>query len=252
MKQSLAAIAVLSVLGLTACGEKSEETQSTTTATSAAELDTPISRQSYSIGASMGSFALNRQEQLEGLDMALDMEIVRKGFNDALNGEPAMSMEEMQTIIRNSDQEVRAKQGAMAKQDAETNIAAGQAYLVQNAEKEGVTVTESGLQYEVMVEGTGAKPAATDIVKVHYKGTLIDGTEFDSSYSRGEPAEFPLNRVIPGWTEGVQLMSEGSKFKFVIPAELAYGERATGSITPNSTLIFEVELLDILNDEAEK
>lgn len=252
MKQSLAAIAVLSVLGLTACGEKSEETQSTTTATSAAELDTPISRQSYSIGASMGSFALNRQEQLEGLDMALDMEIVRKGFNDALNGEPAMSMEEMQTIIRNSDQEVRAKQEAMAKQDAEKNIAAGQAYLVQNAEKEGVTVTESGLQYEVMVEGTGAKPAATDIVKVHYKGTLIDGTEFDSSYSRGEPAEFPLNRVIPGWTEGVQLMSEGSKFKFVIPAELAYGERATGSITPNSTLIFEVELLDILNDKAEK
>lgn len=252
MKQSLAAIAVLSVLGLTACGEKSEETQSTTTATSAAELDTPISRQSYSIGASMGSFALNRQEQLEGLDMALDMEIVRKGFNDALNGEPAMSMEEMQTIIRNSDQEVRAKQEAMAKQDAETNIAAGQAYLVQNAEKEGVTVTESGLQYEVIVEGTGAKPAATDIVKVHYKGTLIDGTEFDSSYSRGEPAEFPLNRVIPGWTEGVQLMSEGSKFKFVIPAELAYGERATGSITPNSTLIFEVELLDILNDKAEK
>lgn len=252
MKQSLAAIAVLSVLGLTACGEKSEETQSTTTATSAAELDTPISRQSYSIGASMGSFALNRQEQLEGLDMALDMEIVRKGFNDALNGEPAMSMEEMQTIIRNSDQEVRAKQEAMAKQDAEKNIAAGQAYLVQNAEKEGVTVTESGLQYEVMVEGTGAKPAATDIVKVHYKGTLIDGTEFDSSYSRGEPAEFPLNRVIPGWTEGVQLMSEGSKFKFVIPAELAYGERATGSITPNSTLIFEVELLDILNDEADK
>ena len=137
----------------------------------------------------------------------------------------------------------------MAKQDAEANVAAGATYLAQNAEKEGVTVTESGLQYEVMVEGTGAKPAATDIVKVHYKGTLIDGTEFDSSYSRGEPAEFPLNRVIPGWTEGVQLMSEGSKFKFVIPSELAYGERATGSITPNSTLIFEVELLEILNDE---
>lgn len=249
MKKSLAAIAVLSVLGLTACGEKSEETQSTATATSATELETPIARQSYSIGASMGSFALSRQEQLEGLDMSLDMEVVRQGFNDALNGEPALSMEEMQTIIRNSDQEVRAKQEAMAKQDAEANVAAGAAYLAQNAEKEGVTVTESGLQYEVMVEGTGAKPAATDIVKVHYKGTLIDGTEFDSSYSRGEPAEFPLNRVIPGWTEGVQLMSEGGKFKFVIPSELAYGERATGSITPNSTLIFEVELLEILNDE---
>jgi len=117
-----------------------------------------------------------------------------------------------------------------------------------NAKLEGVTVTESGLQYSVITEADGAKPAVTDSVTVHYQGTLLDGTEFDSSYSRGEPATFALNQVIPGWTEGVQLMNEGSKFKFVIPYELAYGDRGAGnSIGPYETLIFEVELLKINN-----
>merc|ERR1712093_217499 len=124
-------------------------------------------------------------------------------------------------------------QQELASKMAEENIAKGEAFLAENGQKEGVITTESGLQYEVMAEGEGASPVATDTVKVHYKGTLLDGTEFDSSYSRGEPAVFPLNRVIPGWTEGVQT-------RFFIPSELAYGERATGNITPNSTLIFEV------------
>ena len=122
----------------------------------------------------------------------------------------------------------------------------GTAYLASNAKLDGVTVTDSGLQYSVMTSADGARPAATDNVAVHYLGTLLDGTEFDSSYSRGEPATFALNQVIPGWTEGVQLMNEGSKFKFVIPYQLAYGERGAGnSIGPFETLIFEVELLKI-------
>ncbi len=123
----------------------------------------------------------------------------------------------------------------------------GEAFLKTNAALEGVTVTESGLQYSVITAGDGAKPAASDRVTVHYRGSLIDGTEFDSSYSRGEPATFGLNQVIPGWTEGVQLMNLGSKFKFVIPYQLGYGERGTGnSIGPFETLVFEVELIEIL------
>lgn len=123
----------------------------------------------------------------------------------------------------------------------------GQQFLAENAKKEGVKTTPSGLQYEVIKEGTGKSPKATDTVLVHYKGTLLDGTEFDSSYSRNEPISFPLNRVIPGWTEGVQLMKEGAKYKFFIPSNLAYGAGGTpgGPIGPNETLIFEVELLKV-------
>jgi FKBP-type peptidyl-prolyl cis-trans isomerase len=128
----------------------------------------------------------------------------------------------------------------------ETNKMKGATYLEDNAKKEGVIVTESGLQYSVVTQGGGAKPTATDQVTVHYRGTLIDGTEFDSSYSRGEPATFGLNQVIPGWTEGVQLMNVGSKYLFVVPHELGYGERgAGGNIGPFETLIFEVELIEI-------
>ncbi len=123
----------------------------------------------------------------------------------------------------------------------------GAQFLVENASKEGVQTTPTGLQYKVVTEGTGKSPKATDLVKVHYRGTLLDGTEFDSSYKRNAPAEFPLDRVIPGWTEGVQLMKEGGKSLFYIPSRLAYGERGTpgGPIGPNETLVFEIELLEV-------
>jgi FKBP-type peptidyl-prolyl cis-trans isomerase FkpA len=130
---------------------------------------------------------------------------------------------------------------------AETELEKGEAFLKENAKKEGVKTTASGLQYKVLKEGDGKSPKATDTVQVNYRGTLIDGKEFDSSYKRGEPAEFPLNRVIPGWTEGVQLMKEGAKYQFTIPSKLAYGERGTpgGPIPGNATLVFEIELLKV-------
>ncbi|MFA5984146.1 MAG: FKBP-type peptidyl-prolyl cis-trans isomerase [Methylococcaceae bacterium] len=127
----------------------------------------------------------------------------------------------------------------------EDNKIAGMAFLAENAKKANIVTTPSGLQYEVLTAGTGATPSASDNVTVHYKGTTIDGKEFDSSYGRGEPATFPLNRVIAGWTEGVQLMKEGAKYRFYIPSELAYGEHGAGPIAPNATLIFDVELIKI-------
>ena len=128
---------------------------------------------------------------------------------------------------------------------AESDLEKGEAFLKENAKKEGVKTTASGLQYKVLKEGEGKSPKATDEVVVHYKGTFIDGKEFDSSYKRNQPAEFPLNGVIPGWTEGVQLMKEGAKYQFVIPSKLAYGERGRPSIPPNSTLVFDIELIKV-------
>ena len=154
-----------------------------------------------------------------------------------------------QTTLMTMEEAGNAINARMEKQFAEQTAAnrkRGEDFLKSNAETEGVQVTDSGLQYNVITEGDGAKPAVTDEVTVHYRGTLIDGSEFDSSYSRGEPTSFRLDQVIPGWTEGVQLMSVGSKYRFVIPHDLAYGERgAGGAIGPFETLIFEVELLDI-------
>jgi FKBP-type peptidyl-prolyl cis-trans isomerase len=149
---------------------------------------------------------------------------------------------------------MNAQKGAMAKQDEEgkANIEKGKKYLDENKAKPGVKTTDSGLQYEVLTEGKGKAPKATDIVQVHYKGTLIDGTEFDSSYKRGEPAEFPLNGVIKGWTEGLQLMKVGGKNRFVIPSDLAYGPSGNSSIPGNSVLVFEVELLKVGADDKKK
>ena len=209
----------------------------------AAELDTEEKKLGYIIGMDIGK---SLREQ--GTDVDLDSLI--DAIKATYNGEElAMTTEEAALVRQEYVQKRQAEQQAAAAAVGETNLVAGQAFLAENATKEGVQTTASGLQYKVETMGTGAKPVATDTVKVHYRGTLLDGTEFDSSYARNEPISFGLNRVIAGWTEGVQLMPVGSKFMFYIAPDLAYGEGGGGPIPPNSTLIFEVELLDIETPE---
>jgi FKBP-type peptidyl-prolyl cis-trans isomerase FklB len=191
---------------------------------------------SYSIGLNLG-----RNFKKQNVDLNPDALVA--GVKDAVSGKkPALSEAEERDVMTNFQKEVMDKQKAMA----DKNAADGKKFLEDNKKKEGVKTTASGLQYKVMKEGTGPQPKASDTVTVDYKGTLIDGTEFDSSYKRGQPATFPLNGVIKGWTEGLQLMKTGAKYQFFIPSDLAYGARAMGpDISPNSTLIFEVELKNV-------
>lgn len=199
------------------------------------KLETDQDKLSYSLGMMIGGGIL---KSYDNLDYNVMFEAIKTQHGGQ---ETLLKQQEASKIL--SDYHTQNM-----KQRSEKAQSAGDKYLAENAKREGVTVTESGLQYEVMKAGDGSKPKATDTVSVHYVGTLLDGTEFDSSVKRGKPATFPLNRVIPGWTEGVQLMNKGSKYRFVIPSDLAYGARGAGSnIGPDETLIFEVELLDIVD-----
>ncbi|TDO96002.1 FKBP-type peptidyl-prolyl cis-trans isomerase [Marinomonas balearica] len=195
----------------------------------------------YGIGAAVGG---NVAQTFNETDIDIDAFIA--GFKDIFqDNEPQMSQEEVQQVIQAFQQEKMAQVQAEQAQLAEEQKAKSDAWLAEKEAEEGVEKTESGLLYKVVTQGDGDKPAAEDTVKVHYAGTLIDGTEFDSSYKRGEPISFPLNQVIPGWTEGLQLMSVGSKYELYIPSDLAYGPGGTGPIPANSALKFVVELLDI-------
>lgn len=222
------AVILSAVLLISACDQKMSGNYE-------ADLTSQIDSVSYAIGYQNGMLLDN-----EGLN-DIDMENYLAGFNEALNSEDGlMSREELFAIVNTYIQELSEKRGT-------ENIEKGTAFLEENKEKEGVIETESGLQYKVIEEGDGESPTAEDVVRVHYEGTLIDGEVFDSSYERGQPAEFPLNGVILGWIEGVQLMREGATYEFYIPSKLAYGPRAPqGSpIGPNETLIFKVELLEV-------
>ncbi|HET6527435.1 MAG TPA: FKBP-type peptidyl-prolyl cis-trans isomerase [Balneolaceae bacterium] len=210
-------------------------------------LESTIDSVSYSLGYQNGKFL--RRQGMADVDVEKMIAGLKAGINDV---EPPLTNVQMMQVVRSYQMKAQQKAAEMRRQEAKENLKEGKAFLAENKEKEGVKVTESGLQYKVLEEGSGVSPDSTDIVRVHYKGTLLDGTVFDSSYERDQPAEFPLNRVIPGWTEGLQLMKEGGKFKFWIPAGLAYGMRAPqGSpIGPNETLIFTVELLAVNPDSA--
>jgi FKBP-type peptidyl-prolyl cis-trans isomerase FklB len=191
---------------------------------------------SYSLGLNIGA---NLKSQ--GID--IDPQVLARGISDVLSGtKPAMTEAEVRETLEAMQTDMKAKHD----QASDTNKKAGQEFLAANAKKPGVVTLPSGLQYKVLKPGNGPKPKATDTVVTHYKGTLINGTEFDSSYKRNEPAEFPVNGVIKGWTEALQLMPVGSKWQLFVPAELAYGQKgAADVIGPNETLIFEVELISI-------
>lgn len=221
---------VLSVAaGLIACEKK-------------VKLDTDMQKASYAIGQQIG-------QNLKAQNIDADADVLGASIKEAMKGDKSrMKPEEMQQAMMKLQEAVIAKQ----KEAGEKNKKTGQEFLDKNKTQAGVKTTASGLQYQVLTEGTGKTPAASDTVKAHYKGTLIDGKVFDSSYDRGQPAEFPVSGVIPGWTEALQMMKVGSKWKLFIPAELAYGQQSPPGIPSNSVLIFEVELLDVIAGTAPK
>jgi FKBP-type peptidyl-prolyl cis-trans isomerase FkpA len=210
-------------------------------------LDTEQQKQSYAVGASMGQIIKSKITNQKEAGIEYDQNLLVKGFIAALQGQSQLDKKEIQSISRSVERYVQEKKVELKADIGKENKALGLDFLTNNANRTGIFVTDSGLQYEVLKSGQGSKPKASDTVKVNYLGTLLDGTEFDSSYIRNKPASFPLNRVIKGWTEGVQLMNTGAKYRFYVPSELAYGARSTGKISSHSTLIFEVELLEIIH-----
>jgi FKBP-type peptidyl-prolyl cis-trans isomerase len=209
-----------------------------------ADLQTQDQKISYLLGMDNG-------KNIQTIDIEIDNAAFQQGFNDGLNNaEPQLTEEQIaeaikafETVMTAKREEMQQAEQQASQMQADANLAEGSAFLAENGAKEGVVTTESGLQYRVLVAGSGAKPSVDSMVEVHYAGRLLDGTEFDSSVKRGVPAQFGVTQVIAGWTEALQLMPEGSKWELYIPADLAYGPGGTGPIGPNATLIFEVELL---------
>jgi FKBP-type peptidyl-prolyl cis-trans isomerase FkpA len=248
MRKLTLPLVFVSAFALQACNQQPPATEEAApaAATPAVALETQEQRISYAIAYSVG-------QRMTSNEFPLDTAAFVQGVTDALNqADPAISQEAMQAEMQAFQEKMMAEQQAADAAMLAANEAAGTAFLQENAAREGVTVTESGLQYEVLTAADGATPGAEDTVEVHYRGTLVDGTEFDSSYSRGQTVSFGVGQVIAGWTEALQLMNVGSKYKLAIPAELAYGTAgAPPVIGPNAVLVFEVELVSIVGQEAE-
>lgn len=238
MKKMIKPIAAASaVFALGAC-QPQEGTDADVTAE--LQLETPNQRLSYGVALGLGRNMAN-----DG--MSVDVDAFAAGLRDAMSGDPQrLTDEEIQQEMMAFQQRITEEREGMTQALAEANALAATTFLAENGSREGVMTTDSGLQYEVLTEGDGATPGPDDSVEVHYRGTLIDGTEFDSSYARGEPVTFGVGQVISGWTEALQLMQVGDKYKLFIPSELAYGAGGAGDrIGPNAALVFEVELLSI-------
>ncbi len=203
------------------------------------ELKDRKDKESYSLGYQFG-------QSLKQQGLAVNLEVYTAGIRDALSGaKPQLSQEEVNKTVSEIQSRVMAARQKELQESADKNLSEGKAFLEANRKKEGVKTSSSGLQYKVLAEGNGKTPKATDEVTVNYRGALIDGTEFDSSYKRGKPLTLKVNGVIRGWTEALQMMKAGSRWQLFIPPDLAYGDRAMGRIPPNSTLIFEVELISV-------
>jgi FKBP-type peptidyl-prolyl cis-trans isomerase FklB len=232
MKRQLLAILTTFTIVLLAIG--------CTAADKTPKLETLMDKVSYSIGLNIG-------KDFKAQNIEVNPQLLARGIKDAISDtKPLLTDEEIQEAIGSFQQERMAEAEEMAKAAGEKNRQEGESFLLENAKKEGVVTLPSGLQYKVIEEGTGKSPEPGDQVTVHYRGTLVDGTEFDSSYERGEPVTFPVGGVIPGWTEALQLMKEGAKWQLFIPPSLAYGEKGAGQVIgPNATLIFDVELISI-------
>ncbi len=214
----------------------------------AVHFRTDEDKAAYAIGTSFANHLKYNLQAPQEMGVNLKEDLVLKGIQDVFAGDVKLTEEEVQGALETLDKQLAQKmqeQAAERAAEAEKIKQAGDAFRAEFEKQSGVVKTKSGLLYQVLTDATGEKPSETDTVEVHYVGTLIDGTKFDSSYDRGQTASFPLNRVIAGWTEGLQLMPVGSKYKFVIPSELAYGEQDSPTIPANSTLIFEVELVSI-------
>jgi FKBP-type peptidyl-prolyl cis-trans isomerase FkpA len=233
---------------LAACGQEAQEAP--------AEKVTDIKaytqdqQAAYAIGSIVARNLVAPLKRQEELGAPLDKEIIVQGITDALNEATQLSDEELQTVLKAYDEKMNTLSTEAARVESEKAEADAANFFAENGKKEGIITTDSGLQYEVLAAGTGKKAEPSDTVTVHYTGSLLNGNVFDSSVERGEPATFALNRVIPGWTEGVALMNVGSKYKLYIPSELGYGAQGAGAdIPPNSTLVFEVELLEIASQD---
>ena len=244
MKKIYLSTLAIALIGITMTGCNEDKAVKSAAKTPAVENTSSLSTQQEKVGYAIG---IQIGSQLAQTKDSLDTDALILGINDALAQKaPKLTNEEMQQAKMAFQQEVQAKAQKQMMELAQKNKAEGDAFLEANKKKEGVVTLPSGLQYKVIKEGTGATPTATDIVVTNYTGKLINGQVFDSSVQRGEPATFPVNGVIPGWTEALQKMKVGSKWELVIPSDLAYGERGAGqAIAPNSVLVFDIELLDI-------
>jgi len=240
MKKYALPLVLVGMVGLQACNQQTAGTGDAGQASAPVTLETSEQRLSYGI-----AFNLGQRMTQDG--MSIDADAFVAGFRDGIGGaEGKLTDEEIAAEMKAYQEKMVAEQQAAHDKLAAANLEASTAFLEQNKAREGVVVTDSGLQYEILTEGDGAKPGPEDTVEVHYKGTLIDGTEFDSSYKRGQTVTFGVGQVIPGWTEALQLMPVGSKWKLFIPPELGYGAGGAGQmIGPNATLVFEVELVSI-------